>query len=618
MVRAASPGVVILSAALSSMATDDLKAMVHRLGLPKPWPTRKADRIEAIERQLAGKRLQELWESLDEGQRHAVSEALHSPGNELNPVRFRAKYGKRPAGFGPIDRPRASPLRFFLYPADRYASEPTVIPIDLAERLSAFVPPPPEATLAAVDELPETIEQRERGYAGEGKAPNYRRVALVRCDMERAAPRDLHAVLHLITQGKVAVSAKTRQASGASVRRVGRVLEGGDFFDPTEKGKHSRDQVAGPIKAFAWPWLVQAARLAEPRGSGLALTKTGRAALDAPGAETLRRLWDRWLKNTLLDEFSRIDDIKGQTRGKGKRAMTAASSRRPVIAEALAQCPVGRWVRFEDFSRFMQAASFDFEVTRNPWNLYLADPHYGSLEYEGYHDWAILQGRYLLCLLFEYAATLGLIDVAYTDPHGARRDFTRIWGSDELSYLSRYDGLRYFRLNRLGAYCLGVAATYEPSTPPPARASLTVFPDLRLQAGAPLSPDESLLLETYARAESDRVWRLDRDKALAAIESGHGIEELRNFLAARDDQPLPEAVEGFLRNTERGARALAPKGTALLIECADAAVAARLAGDERLAKLCLLAGERHLVVRTKSEDAFRKAVRKLGYGMPRA
>ena len=54
----------------------------------------------------------------------------------------------------------------------------------------------------------------------------------------------------------------------------------------------------------------------------------------------------------------------------------------------------------------------------------------------------------------------------------------------------------------------------------------------------------------------------------------------------------------------------------MLIECADVEVAARLATDDRTAKLCLRAGERHLVVRTKSEGAFRKAVRELGYGMP--
>ena len=56
----------------------------------------------------------------------------------------------------------------------------------------------------------------------------------------------------------------------------------------------------------------------------------------------------------------------------------------------------------------------------------------------------------------------------------------------------------------------------------------------------------------------------------------------------------------------------------MLLECAEAEAAGRLATDERTAKLCLRAGERHLVVRTRSEEAFRKAVRALGYGMLQA
>ena len=104
--------------------------------------------------------------------------------------------------------------------------------------------------------------------------------------------------------------------------------------------------------------------------------------------------------------------------------------------------------------------------------------------------WDILEGRYLLCLLFEYVATLGMIDVAFTDPDGARTDFANLWGTDEMAWLSRYDGLQTFRLNPLGAYCLGLAAEYEPSTPP-RRASLTVFPDRRLCADAQLSPQLS-------------------------------------------------------------------------------------------------------------------------------
>ena len=109
-----------------------------------------------------------------------------------------------------------------------------------------------------------------------------------------------------------------------------------------------------------------------------------------------------------------------------------------------------------------------------------------------------------------------MIDVAYTHPRGARQDPS----GGELEFLSRYDGLRFFRLTPLGAYCLELAESYVPSTPA-ARASLSVFPDLRVQvAGGTLTPDEQMLLETYAAPESEGGWRLDHARTVAAIENG--------------------------------------------------------------------------------------------------
>ena len=55
---------------------------------------------------------------------------------------------------------------------------------------------------------------------------------------------------------------------------------------------------------------------------------------------------------------------------------------------------------FDAFSRFMRAAGHRFVVTRDAWTLYIADPHYGSLGYEGFGGWNILQERYMLAFLF--------------------------------------------------------------------------------------------------------------------------------------------------------------------------------------------------------------------------
>ena len=627
--------------ALELLTIDQLKPLVALLPTEER-PTRKGDLVELIETHLSGKRLRALWEQLDNTQKLAVAETIYADESVFDPTRFRARYGELPV-FGTKkerwgDHENPSLLRLFLYPAHRYSNDALVVPEDLKQRLLTFVPKPAAPSLQVTPELPEHIELAEetyewqegdqgitlimgkRAYQMPRQQPKVKTVThqlpLVRRNTERAAQQDLYTMLRLIDQGKITVSEKTFHASSAAIEEIASRLCDGDFYESTPK-KHKWEQEVGSIKAFAWPLLVQAAKLAELHGKKLALTKAGRHALGVPPAETLRLIWQRWLKSKLLDEFNRIDAIKGQ-HGKGKRGMTAVEGRRMVIAEALKQCPVGSWVMVDDFFRFMIAAEFSFEVTREPWDLYISDPQYGSLGYDGYHDWEIVQGRYALCLLFEYAATLGMIDVAYVNPTGVRRDYRKMWGTEDLDYLSRYDGLSYVRLNPLGAYALGLTNAYEPGQIE-ARTQLTVLPSLQINVSSgALSPDEALLLETYAGQETDTVWRLDREKAIVAVESGHHLAELREFLQTRDEQPLPETVESFITTSERRGRALHNQGPALLIECADAELADLVAHHERTKKFCQRAGERHVVVLADAEEPFRKALHLLGYGMPRA
>jgi hypothetical protein len=88
------------------------------------------------------------------------------------------------------------------------------------------------------------------------------------------------------------------------------------------------------------------------------------------------------------------------------------------------------------------------------WRLYIENPRYGSLGPVGWKAWNVLEGRYALCVLFEYAATLGVVDVAYTGPRGARDDYRELWGTYPHGCMSRYDGLAAVRVNELGAAIL--------------------------------------------------------------------------------------------------------------------------------------------------------------------
>jgi hypothetical protein len=263
----------------------------------------------------------------------------------------------------------------------------------------------------------------------------------VRCTAPDALS-NLVAVLELAADRQMRCSAAKRPFA-STVKLVEDVLVAGDYYDAGES-----------IAAFAWPLLIQAGRLAHLDGTRLELTARGRAALARPSYAALGALWARWLKIVSYDELSRIQAIKGQRK---TATLTPAVSRRNAVAAGLATIEPGVWTDVDELFGILERQRPPLVVAKSPmalWRLYIVDSYYGSLGHAGRAAWDIVEGRYALCVLFEYAATVGLIDVAYADPCGARGDYRGLWGSDHFTCLSRYDGLAAVRVNELGAALL--------------------------------------------------------------------------------------------------------------------------------------------------------------------
>jgi len=422
---------------------------------------------------------------------------------------------------------------------------------------------------------------------------------------EIEAQANVRAVLELCAAGRLRCSEKTSRPGSATVQVVASQLADGDFF--------SFESIA----SFAWPLLLQAGALAKINAGRLELTAKGRAALGQPPAEVIRGLWRRWLTHGVIDEFSRIEEIKGQ---RSHNVLSAVRPRRETVARALASCPSDdEWLVVDALFASMQHEGLDPSVHRSEtalWKLYLGDAQYGSLGYDGYHRWEMLEGRYTLAVLFEYAATLGLIDVEYVHPWGARDDFRDNWGADWMDALSRYDGLQAIRLTALGRYALGLSSTYQPPAAPCEGAELKVLSNLDIVAtGTPTKADE-LLLSAYAERTADRVWAVSAKSLLGALDAGRDPVEFATFLAARADTGLPGTLQTLLDDVAHRAGRLTDLGHARVIECADPAVAALIANDRTLRGLCRLMGERHLAVPPEAELKFRSGLRRLGYVMP--
>jgi len=585
-----------LTDVLALLSVDDLKRLTRHLPGP-PVTGRKAELVAGITRMLLGPDLQSLWHALDANGQAAVAEAVYDPLGQFNAVLFRAKY-KTPAAL--VNAPERAggqaslPMSLFIYRIEERGG--LGVPADLRARLLQFVPKPPSAQVVSSLELDPDDDR------------------LVRLT-ELEAVQELTLMLRCIEQERITVGEKTAQPSTATQRLLTARLVNGDFYPWVEK-EDKYDQQVGPIKAFAWPMLLQAGGLAKRTGTRLGLSPAGIKALTVAPVEVIGKLWDKWLSNSLLDEFSRVETIKGQN--SPGRVMSAVAPRRDAIQQALQECPVGRWISVDEFSRFMQASDLLFEVTRDPWKLYISDRQYGSLGYAGSHDWAILQQRYILTVLFEYASTLGLIDVAFYDPTGPQwesPDMGDMWGTEDLLFLSRYDGLAHFRINALGAYVLGLTEDYQAQLPVSAM-RLNVLPSLSIGVVAG-SPDTvaQMMLDTWAQSLPDGLWRLDQAKALAALEKGHDITLLQSFLQDHSSAPLPESVATFVANCQRDASAVKLGAAAVLMNCRDAATAARIAEHSSTQRLCWRLDAKTLVVRADQQDKFRQALGTLGLGL---
>ncbi len=587
---------------MDRMKAEDLKKVGRLLGVNKRV-TRKADLIESISAYIKDD-LPKVLANCSKQEKLGLAEAAFG-GGILDREAFWGKYG--------VDCP--APKRYYSH---RETPSPFVLLVacddigmlhvadEIAERLRRLLPEPEEAKVKAVEsELPAMHDGRPiHVHSG-----------------ERVVFHELRRVLGLAQAGKLAVTAKRAAPTDACVRRMSEALALADLeleAPEEERKRWHRYPEAGPVRAYAWGVVVQQCGWCKATGSKLGVTRKGRKMLADGGVEALKEGVERLLGEDDFDELNRIDHIRGQT-GKGKRSLTQPSSRREDIAAAMMDWPEGKWIAFDDAFRFVCASGNTFSVTRvDAWDLYFCEKQYGSLGYAyGDRDDG-LERQYLRAFLVETMATLGLVDIAYVYPHGLWPELGGRWGTDGLGFCGRYDGLRHVRLTALGAYCLGASDTVE--MPVEESAGLVkILPNLEivLANDAACSPADAARLELFASPRNERVWRIDRRRILAHIESGGSMNDIRKELASVSDGGIPETVGTLLDETERKATALGSGRPCLLIEVADAPTAALIAHDPNAAKYCLPAGNRCLAVPARNERAFRTAVKKLGYVLPR-
>jgi hypothetical protein len=578
-----------LAEILYQKTNDGLRQLAQLIGGCQ-GATRKDDLVRCLHRAvMTPGSLKQLWQQLDELSRKAVAVAYHN-GGEFDASAFVAQYGalpKRPQSRFFWQQPPIL-LDLFIYEAR--------LPGDLMPLLADLVPPPERFQLQGLAEAPKMTQM-----------PDEQMVELVCVKTEQAGLHDLTAYLRLVAQGAVSVSSASGNIQLAGVKKILDSLLDGDFLPLPQKYRANQTIRPFGLDIFA----RESGLVAYNKRAGLHLTEAGQRFYQTQELAILLKTFETWTESGQFDELSRISALKGL--GSKQTRLTEPATRREAVIEALSWCPVNVWIDIQDFYRALKIWHFDFEVeTTHYSNLYVGYRDYGTLYGDVY--WFVVKGLYVNVLLWEYLGSIGALDLLYTLPElSAFWSYTDGFYFDE-PYFSLYDGLRYFRINNLGAYLLGQAREYRPSRPlhPPL---FKISADMKLSLTAPerLTPNDGHLLEAIANPLNRGRYRLDSHQLLSSIEAGYDWQTLVDFLVDRHDGPLPAEVLAWLERLRQNSQAFKVSGNALLVKVSSTDLADLVMADPILQKFCNAIDGKTLVIPANREKVFRSRLKELEY-----
>ncbi|MCR4290269.1 MAG: hypothetical protein NUV86_08445, partial [Candidatus Scalindua sp.] len=232
---------------------------ICKLLTAKP-PNRKSDMVASICNSIKGDGLRSIWMRMDNLDQTAVSEIVHSYENQFDTSRFMAKYGNVPYTGSLSEYGERKPTLINLLIING------TMPEDLKVRLKDFVPKPRSHTIETQNDVSDTHIQisNDYDYKSKERIEVVNEIPMINMETQNLALQDVLSVLRIIDSGKIGVSDKTKKPTEAGVQKIASILEHGDYYESDKNGDSSE---IGHIKAFAWPLIMQSAKLAELSGS---------------------------------------------------------------------------------------------------------------------------------------------------------------------------------------------------------------------------------------------------------------------------------------------------------------------------------------------------------------
>jgi len=353
---------------------------------------------------------------------------------------------------------------------------------------------------------------------------------------------DFAAIVRFAGSEKLKVKAGTFDVSKANFAKFAEaagyeeVCENheGKFCTPKETARNNDFKVTLPLFALAFN-----SGMLEADTSGAVLP--GKKSLELLSMQTHRlakKLFDDYIGSTKIHELHYITYINAYD----GNAWVKWDECRKSVVDMLVKCPVERFVKFEDFDKYMKIFGGDF--FRRHLNCAVMVSGYGGYgrQWGPTPDWDECEAQ-IIRLILSFLSAIGMVDVAYTEKT------PRIKQGGDFCV-----GISGFRVTKLGAWILGLADKYESAGAPKAQnegEGLVVQPDYSvivsgLKHRIEHEPHLSKFLTKVSSTENAAIYKIDSQSVIKAFGIEMTPQKIKAYLKKAVSKPFPENVERYL------------------------------------------------------------------------
>jgi len=306
----------------------------------------------------------------------------------------------------------------------------------------------------------------------------------------------------------------------------------GEFCTPKESRRSNDFKVALPLFALsANSGLVEINKKWEVKPS-----KNAVELLSKPSHEFAKQLFNDYIAKNNIYETHYITYISVRD---GEHWLKWEECRKPII-EQLKKCPVGAWVDFYEFEKYVSIFCGDFFRKLLNCAVFVQGFNFGYGYYGSYEpDWDECDAQ-IIRMILTFLSTMGVVDVAYS------QSIPRIKsGGDDFCV-----GITGFRITPLGAWILGLSGKYEGAvsqTLQSADGGLIVQPDHTviisgMNARIEHEPYLSAFLTKSSVDENAAIYKIDFASMVRAFNRRIMPEAVIDYLKKASKKPIPDNV----------------------------------------------------------------------------